>query len=224
MHTKRILPGFVFAVLICFTSCAQKNETAKAKSPETKNTKIVMSGTEKLDTITLGGGCFWCTEAIYQRLNGVVSVTSGYSGGKIANPTYKEVCSGLTGHAECAQIVYDANKVSLQEVLQVFFKTHDPTTVDQQGNDVGTQYRSVIFYKNEEQKKVAEDIKQGLDKSGAFNAPIVTEIVPMTTFYKAEDYHQDYYNQNKDKNPYCSIVIVPKVEKFEHYFKDKLKK
>lgn len=183
-----------------------------------------MSDATKLDTITLGGGCFWCTEAIYQRLNGVVSVTSGYSGGKIANPTYREVCSGLTGHAEVVQIVFDTTKVSLAEVLQVFFKTHDPTTLNRQGNDEGTQYRSSIFYRNEEQRKVAEDIKSGLDKSGAFNDPIVTEIVPFTAFYKAEDYHQDYYNQNKNSNPYCTYVIVPKVEKFEHYFKDKLKK
>lgn len=183
-----------------------------------------MSENQILDTLTIGGGCFWCTEAIYQRLNGVVSVTSGYSGGKIANPTYKEVCSGLTGHAECAQIVFDTNKVSLAEVLEVFFKTHDPTTPNQQGNDHGSQYRSVIFYRNGEQKKIAEDIKNGLDKSGAFPDPIVTEVTPLTTFYKAEDYHQNYYNENKNSNSYCSIVIVPKIEKFEKYFKDKLKK
>lgn len=183
-----------------------------------------MSDTTHLDTITLAGGCFWCTEAIYQRLNGVVSVTSGYSGGKIANPTYREVCSGMTGHAECAQIVFDTTKVSLAEVLEVFFKTHDPTTLNRQGADQGTQYRSAIFYRNEEQKKVAEDIKNGLDKSGAFDAPIVTEITALTTFYKAEDYHQNYFNDNKNSNSYCTFVIVPKVEKFEHYFKDKLKK
>ena len=178
----------------------------------------------KLDTITFGGGCFWCTEAIFQRLNGVVSVESGYSGGKIKNPTYKEVCSGLTGHAECTQIVYDTNKLPLAEILQVFFKTHDPTTLNKQGGDEGTQYRSVIFYRNEEQKKIAEDIKTGLDKSGAFNDPIVTEVTAFSVFYKAEDYHQNYYNLNKEKNSYCTYVIVPKVEKFEKYFADKLKK
>ena len=183
-----------------------------------------MSENAKLDTITIGGGCFWCTEAIYQRLEGVVSVTSGYSGGTVPNPNYEQVCSGNTGHAECAQIVFDTTKTSLAEVLQVFFKTHDPTTLNRQGNDAGTQYRSVIFYRNDEQKKAAEDIKNGLDKSGAYNSPIVTQIVPFTVFYKAEDYHQDYYNQHKNSNPYCSIVIVPKVEKFEKYFKDKLKK
>lgn len=183
-----------------------------------------MSDNTKLDTITVGGGCFWCTEAIYQRLEGVVSVTSGYSGGTVPNPTYDQVCTGETGHAECAQIVFDTTKTSLAEVLEVFFKTHDPTTLNRQGNDVGTQYRSVIFYRSPEQKKVAEDIKNGLDKSGAYDAPIVTQIVPFTAFYKAEDYHQDYYNQHKYSNPYCTIVIVPKVEKFEKYFKDKLKK
>ena len=183
-----------------------------------------MSENAKLDTITLAGGCFWCVEAIYQRLNGVVSVTSGYSGGHIKNPAYREVCNGTTGHAEAVQVVYDQNVVSLTEVLQVFFKVHDPTTLNQQGNDVGTQYRSAIFFRDEEQHKTAVEVKTGLDKSGAFNAPIVTEITPFTNFYKAEDYHQDYYNLNKNSNPYCQFVIVPKVEKFESYFKDKLKK
>lgn len=183
-----------------------------------------MNQAATLDTITLGGGCFWCTEAIYQRLKGVVSVASGYSGGKIKKPTYKEVCSGLTGHAECVQIVFDSSLVSLPEILEVFFKTHDPTTLNRQGGDVGTQYRSVIFYRNEEQKKTAEEIKEGLNKSGAFNDPIVTEIAPFDVFYKAEDYHQNYYNDNRFSNPYCQLVIVPKVEKFEKYFSDKLKK
>lgn len=183
-----------------------------------------MSTNAQLDTITFGGGCFWCTEAIFQRLKGVQSVASGYSGGKIKNPTYREVCSGMTGHAECTQIVYDRNEISLAEILEVFFKTHDPTTLNKQGADEGTQYRSVIFYADDEQRKIAEDIKQGLDKSGAFNSPIVTEISPLTVFYKAEDYHQNYYNDNKSKNSYCAIVIVPKIEKFEKYFADKLKK
>ena len=183
-----------------------------------------MSTNAQLDTITFGGGCFWCTEAIFQRLKGVQSVASGYSGGKIKNPTYREVCSGMTGHAECTQVVFDKNEISLAEILEVFFKTHDPTTLNKQGADEGTQYRSVIFYADDEQRKIAEDIKQGLDKSGAFNSPIVTEISPLTVFYKAEDYHQNYYNDNKSKNSYCAIVIVPKIEKFEKYFADKLKK
>jgi len=183
-----------------------------------------MSTNDKLDTITFGGGCFWCTEAIFQRLKGVQSVASGYSGGKIKNPTYREVCSGMTGHAECTQVVFNKNEISLAEILEVFFKTHDPTTLNKQGADEGTQYRSVIFYANEAQRKIAEDIKQGLDKSGAFSSPIVTEISPLTVFYKAEDYHQNYFNDNKTKNGYCAIVIVPKIEKFEKYFADKLKK
>jgi peptide-methionine (S)-S-oxide reductase len=222
MQLKSLFPTFICGVMLVFTSCAQKNNDSKTKSPDKKH--VSMSENAKLDTITLGGGCFWCTEAIYQRLNGVVSVTSGYAGGKVKNPSYREVCSGMTGHAEAVEIVFDTNVVSLTEVLQVFFKVHDPTTLNRQGADEGTQYRSVIFYRNEEQKKVAEEVKNGLDKSGAFNRPIVTEISPYTNFYKAEDYHQDYYNLNKNSNSYCQIVIVPKIEKFEAYFKDKLKK
>ncbi len=209
-------------ILASLNSCGQKNGAVKTSTKD--NSTTTMDANAKLDTITFGGGCFWCTEAIFQRLNGVVSVESGYSGGKIKNPTYKEVCSGMTGHAECTQIVYDANKISLAEILQVFFKTHDPTTLNRQGGDEGTQYRSVVFYRNEEQKKVVDEIKTGLDKSGAFTDPIVTEITAFDIFYKAEDYHQNYYNLNKAKNQYCEYVIVPKVEKFEKYFADKLKK
>lgn len=220
MQLKSVFPTFIFAALM-LTSCAQKHTDTKTKL----NSKTpVMSENAKLDTITLAGGCFWCVEAIYQRLNGVISVTSGYAGGTVKNPSYREVCTGTTGHAEAVQVVYDQNVVSLTEVLQVFFKVHDPTTLNRQGNDEGTQYRSAIFYRDEEQRKTALDVKNGLDKSGAFNAPIVTEITPFTNFYKAEDYHQDYYNLNKNINPYCQFVIVPKIEKFEQYFKDKLKK
>lgn len=210
-------------VLSSLESCGQKGG-GTMPAEKKNNIKTSMDTNVNTDTITLGGGCFWCTEAIFQQLEGVIKVESGYSGGKIKNPTYREVCSGMTRHAECTQITYDPAKVSLAEILEVFFKTHDPTTLNKQGGDEGTQYRSVIFYRNEEQHKVAEDIKSGLDKSGAFNDPIVTEITPFTAFYKAEDYHQNYYNENKDKNPYCSYVIVPKVEKFKKYFADKLKK
>lgn len=222
---RNITSNFFFAlfILASLNSCAQKNNAAKTTSTK-NNSTTTMDANAKLDTITFGGGCFWCTEAIFQRLNGVISVESGYSGGKVKNPSYKEVCTGMTGHAECTQIVYDANKIPLAEILQVFFKTHDPTTLNRQGGDEGTQYRSVIFYRNEEQKKIAEDIKNGLDKSGAFNDPIVTEVTAFDVFYKAEDYHQNYYNLNKEKNSYCTYVIVPKVEKFEKYFADKLKK
>src|ERR1044071_3688387 len=176
------------------------------------------------ETATFANGCFWCTEAIFQDLDGVISVTSGYTGGHVENPTYKQVCSGQTGHAECLQIVYDPSKISFDELLEVFWKTHDPTTLNRQGGDVGTQYRSAIFYHNDEQKQKAEKYKAELDKSGAFDNPIVTEIVPYTKFYKAENYHQEYYELNKDSNPYCTIVIQPKLEKFEKVFKNKLKK
>lgn len=178
---------------------------------------------EQTDTATFGNGCFWCTEAIFQDLDGVIKVTSGYSGGKVANPSYREVCSGLTGHAECLQIIFDPTIISFDELLEVFWKTHDPTTLNRQGNDVGTQYRSVVFYHSEEQKQLAEKYKKELDASGAFGNPIVTEITPFSKFYPAEDYHQQYYNLNGEE-PYCRFVIAPKVEKFRKVFKDKLKK
>ena len=143
---------------------------------------------------TLGAGCFWCVEAIFQRIEGVESVVSGYAGGKVKNPTYKEVCSGLTGHAEVAQITFDSDKVSFAELLEIFWQTHDPTTLNRQGNDVGTQYRSAIFYHDDEQKQIAEELKKSLDASGAFDARIVTEITPLNNYYPAEDYHQNYFN------------------------------
>ncbi|HWB64341.1 MAG TPA: peptide-methionine (S)-S-oxide reductase MsrA [Chitinophagales bacterium] len=223
MRNTIFIPVLFMALLASGTSCGQKSNHNKTGA-NANNKTLTMTDKSKLDTITLGGGCFWCMEAIYQRLSGVVSVTSGYAGGKIANPTYREVCSGLTGHAESVQIVYDTSLVSLTDILHVFFKTHDPTTLNRQGADEGTQYRSVIFYRDEAQKKTAEEIKTGLDKSGAYNAPIVTEIAPFTNFYKAEDYHQNYFNDHKNSNPYCQIVIVPKLEKFEEYFSDKLKR
>lgn len=175
------------------------------------------------DTATFGNGCFWCTEAIFQDLKGVLEVTSGYSGGKVKNPSYREVCSGLTGHAEALHILYDPTVISFDELLEVFWKTHDPTTLNRQGNDVGTQYRSVIFYHNELQKDLAEKYKKELDASGAFANPIVTEITAFEKFYPAEDYHQEYYNLNGEE-PYCRFVIAPKVEKFRKVFKEKLKK
>ncbi len=177
----------------------------------------------KLDTATFGGGCFWCTEAIYQRLDGVYTVVSGYAGGKTANPSYEEVCSGTTGHAECIQITFDPTKVSFDEVLKIFWKTHDPTTLNRQGNDVGTQYRSVVFFHNDKQKQIAEKYKVELDKSGAYDKPIVTEIAALPKFYPAEKYHQNYFNSNPNQG-YCAFVVRPKVEKFEAVFKDKLKK
>lgn len=178
---------------------------------------------EKTDTATFGTGCFWCTEAIFEQLNGVLSVTSGYSGGSVANPTYKEVCSGETGHAECVQVVYEPGKITFDELLEVFFQVHDPTSLNRQGADVGTQYRSAIFFHNQDQQQKAEYYKQELDKSGAYNKPIVTEISGITKFYPAENYHQEYYELNKNTNPYCSVVIRPKLEKFEKVFAKKLK-
>ncbi|GIQ58526.1 peptide methionine sulfoxide reductase MsrA [Flavobacterium collinsii] len=179
--------------------------------------------TSNLETITLGGGCYWCVEAVYENLDGVKSVVSGFSGGKVANPTYEEVCTGTTGHAEVVQITYDKNITDINEIFKVFFTVHDPTTLNRQGADVGTQYRSVIFYKNDEQKKAAESIIAELNKAKVYSSPIVTKVEPFRAFYKAEDYHQNYYANNKNQ-PYCKMVIQPKIEKFEKVFKDKLKK
>jgi peptide-methionine (S)-S-oxide reductase len=176
-----------------------------------------------IETATFGTGCFWCTEAIFQQLEGVIKVTSGYSGGHVANPTYEEVCNKKTGHAECLNIEYDKSKISFDELLEVFWKSHDPTTLNRQGNDVGPQYRSVIFYHNNEQKEKAEKYKAELNESGIFDKPIVTEIEPFTVFYPAENYHQNYYNDNGSQ-PYCSFVIRPKVEKIQKLFREKLKK
>lgn len=176
----------------------------------------------KMETATLGAGCFWCVEAVFLNLKGVKSVVSGYTGGSVQNPTYEQVCTGLTGHAEAAQVTFDPAQVSFAEVLEVFWKTHDPTTLNRQGNDVGPQYRSAVFYHDAEQKKIAEQYKGQLEASGVFDAPIVTEIAPLSIFYRAENYHQNYYNQNGNQ-PYCRFIIAPKLEKFRKEFKDKLK-
>lgn len=212
-----------FLTYICLMlvfSCKPKAENFNQIN-NTMNNSMIDSGGN--DTATFGAGCFWCVEAVFQDLKGVISVTSGYAGGKIANPTYREVCSGLTGHAEVAQIVYNPSVISFDELLEVFWKTHDPTTLNRQGNDSGTQYRSVIFCHNEKQKELAEKYKAEIDKSGAYDKPLVTEISPFAKFFKAEDYHQQYFNQNGEE-PYCKFVIQPKVDKFRKIFKDKLKK
>lgn len=175
-----------------------------------------------MEQITLGSGCFWCTEAVFQRLKGVESAVSGYSGGKTKDPFYREVTSGKTGHAEVVQVTFDPEVISLEEILEVFWKTHDPTTLNRQGNDIGTQYRSVVFYHNDHQRDVAETLKKKLDESGAWGDPIVTEITKFDTFYPAEDYHQGYFNGNKTQ-PYCQFVVAPKVKKFQEVFKGKLK-
>ena len=187
-----------------------------------KSTAMGIMTSNTYEVATFGQGCFWCGEAIYQRLKGVVKVESGYAGGQKSNPTYKEVCTGSTGHAEVVQITFDPTQITYTELLEVFWKTHDPTTLNRQGNDVGTQYRSVIFYHNNEQRRLAEAFKRKLNEEMVWPTPAVTEIVPFTKFYKAESYHQNYYNDNKNQ-PYCQYVIVPKLEKFEQIFKNKLR-
>jgi len=206
-----------FLTLFTLSSCAEHKSQNKSMAEE----RVTSSG-GKTDTATFGTGCFWCTEAIFQRLDGVVKVVSGYSGGNVENPSYEQVSTGTTGHAEACQIIYDPAKISYDELLEVFWKTHDPTTLNRQGNDIGPQYRSVIFFTNPSQKEKAEHYKAALDKSGAFNNPIVTAIEPYRNFYSAENYHQDYYDQNGGQ-PYCRFVIAPKVEKFEKVFHSKLK-
>jgi peptide-methionine (S)-S-oxide reductase len=202
-------------------SCGQSSTPNTKMTMNNKNEAVAYSG--KTDTATFANGCFWCTEAIFEELDGVISAVSGYSGGETKNPTYKEVCSGETGHAECLQITYDPTKITFDELLEVFWQTHDPTTLNRQGADVGTQYRSAIFYHNQEQKEKAEKYKTELNKNGAYDSPIVTEITPFSVFYPAENYHQQYYELNGNSNPYCRIVIQPKLEKFKQVFKDKLK-
>ncbi|MBS4057566.1 MAG: peptide-methionine (S)-S-oxide reductase MsrA [Bacteroidales bacterium] len=177
----------------------------------------IMAAVQKTETITLGAGCFWCVEAVFQRVNGVINVVSGYSGGKISNPTYKEVCSGLTGHAEVVQVSFDPTVISLTKILEIFWKTHDPTTLNRQGADSGTQYRSVIFYHSNAQLETASALKQKLDEAKVWEKPIVTEIAKFDRFYLAEDYHQEYFENNADQ-PYCRFVIIPKLEKFEKIF------
>lgn len=201
----------VFAALI-FTTLVYGQKTKPS-------TGMDQSG---IETATFGSGCFWCTEAIFLNVDGVKTVVSGYMGGKVKNPTYKEVCSGLTGHAEVVQLTFDPQVVSYEELLEIFWKTHDPTTLNQQGADVGTQYRSVVFYHSDAQRQKAEWYRSRLEEEGAFDKPIVTEITAADTFYKAEDYHQNYYNLNRNA-PYCTYVIQPKLEKFRKAFSEKLR-
>jgi peptide-methionine (S)-S-oxide reductase len=213
-----VLMGLMNLLVVMSWSCAQKENPNRAMNDQNPSTAAV-----KTDTATFGTGCFWCTEAIFQQLEGVLKVTSGYSGGHVVNPTYEEVSKGTTGHAETCQIIYDPGKISFDELLKVFWQTHDPTTLNRQGNDEGPQYRSVIFYHNAVQQEKAVYYKDEINKSGAFSKPIVTAIEPYKNFYSAEDYHQEYYANNPNQ-PYCYFVIRPKLEKFEKVFRDKLKK
>lgn len=213
-----IIKAMLSMMSLCTLFACNSEKTYKVMSSSS-----LISSADGTDTATFGTGCFWCTEAIFEGLNGVLSVTSGYSGGHVANPTYKQVCSGETGHAECVQVVYEPSKISYDELLEVFFEVHDPTSLNRQGADVGSQYRSAIFYHNNEQKQKAEYYKQELNKSGAYDKAVVTEITPFEKFYTAENYHQEYYELNKNTNPYCSVVIRPKLEKFQKVFSKKLK-
>jgi peptide-methionine (S)-S-oxide reductase len=220
MNSNRLLS--VFLLLSALSASCQENNIS-VKNLATIETMNDNNNSGNKDTATLGTGCFWCTEAIFKSLNGVDSVISGYSGGQTENPDYKEVCSGETGHAEVIQVVYDPSVISFGELLEAFWSSHDPTTLNRQGNDVGTQYRSVIFYHNEEQKKIAEQLKKELNEKKVFPDPIVTEISPYAKFYRAENYHQQYFELNGNE-PYCSYVIRPKLDKFKKAFHDKLKK
>lgn len=215
MRTGWIAMSATFALL----SCAQNEPPTMSEGPSTPEPMNSAAGT---DTIVLGAGCFWCVEAVFVELKGVKSVMPGYTGGAMPNPDYKSVCTGETGHAEVAEVVFDPAVITLDELLEVFWQTHDPTTLNRQGADVGTQYRSAIFYRNAEQKATAEHYKAELDKSGAFDRPVTTEITVLTKFYPAENYHRDYYANNPEQG-YCQMVIRPKVEKFRKAFANKLK-
>ena len=218
-NMKIIKPIFylLLGATTCLSACAQS-----AKKEIKKENKTIKTSLMGKEIITFGSGCFWCTEAIFQQVKGVEKVVSGYGGGHVENPTYEQVCDKTTGHAEVCQLTFDPKVVSIDELLEIFWQTHDPTTLNQQGNDVGPQYRSVVYYHSEEQKERSEHYLEELSKSGAFSKPIVTTIEPFKNFYAAENYHQNYYNANGNQ-PYCYFVIRPKMEKFEKVFKDKMK-
>jgi peptide-methionine (S)-S-oxide reductase len=212
--------AFLLASLLFFGQCQSQQKEPNKQASKTLSSNSSMSNKA---LITFGAGCFWCVEAVFQRIEGVHKVTSGYMGGSVANPTYKQICTGLTGHAEVCQLEYDPQVVSFEELLKVFFGTHDPTTLNRQGNDVGTQYRSAIFYHTPEQQRIADNFKKTLNAENVFGKPVVTEITAASTFYVAEDYHQNYYNENSSQG-YCTYVIKPKLDKLEKVFADKLKK
>ena len=215
IKTGKMRQAYIYLIgLVVLIPSELKSSTPQNKHMETKETGSKIA--------VFAGGCFWCTEAMFSQLKGVQKVISGYSGGKVANPTYDQVCTGRTGHAECTQITYDPAQVTYAELLEIFWMTHDPTTLNRQGADSGTQYRSAIFYIDEDQKKEAITIKAKLEKEKIWSDPIVTEITKFEKFYPAEDYHQDYYKNNPNQG-YCRIVITPKIEKFRKIFADKLK-
>ncbi|MFN0190119.1 MAG: peptide-methionine (S)-S-oxide reductase MsrA [Bacteroidia bacterium] len=220
---KTMASIFLTLSSILLMSCGNPQASSNTNSGmNTTETAMDKNTNGELDTAIFGAGCFWCVEAIFQQLVGVEKVASGYSGGARENPTYDQVCSGATGHAEVIKVIYDPTKISFVDLLEVFWGVHDPTTLNRQGADVGTQYRSVIFYTNDNQKKLAEDYKAKLNASGAFPQPVVTEISPLKSFFVAENYHQNYFNENGNQ-PYCSLVIKPKFDKFKKVFGDKMK-
>ncbi len=217
-----IIIASLLSLLACGKVNKEENNNIMINSEITKPEDVSKTDTSNLEIITFGAGCFWCVEAVFQQIKGVELVKSGYMGGKIKNPTYREVCSGLTGHAEVCQLTYDPAKVTFEELLEVFWQTHDPTTLNRQGNDEGTQYRSAIFYHTDKQKVIAENYKKKLTEAQVWSRPIVTEISKAEVFYVAEDYHQNYFNQNSNQS-YCSYVIKPKIDKVKKVFADKLK-
>jgi peptide-methionine (S)-S-oxide reductase len=220
---KSLFKKMLLLAPFSFTACAQKADISHSATFAEMNKKQADNKmSNKTETATFAAGCFWCVEAQFQQLNGVLKVESGYTGGHVANPTYKEVCSGTTGHAEACDITYDPSIISYDELLAAFFTSHDPTQLNRQGNDIGTQYRSGIYYHNAGQKEKAEYYIKKLNEEKAYNSPVVTEVKPYGTFYKAEDYHQNYYNQNGEEG-YCRMIIKPKLDKFQKVFAGKLK-
>lgn len=218
---NRYLMPYICLLLACnLQACAQSDKSDTKKTKMEINTLGAIPG---VATATFGNGCFWCTEAVFESLEGVYGAVSGYSGGSVANPSYDMVCTGRTGHAEVVRVFYDPEKITYAELLQAFFRSHDPTTLNRQGADVGTQYRSVIFYHDDVQKQLAEAIIKELDAAGAYPDPIVTEVTRAAEFYPAEDYHQSYFEKNPNQ-AYCAAVIAPKLDKFRKVFRDKLKK
>ena len=216
---RNSLKGLSLVLGLFFSSCTAKEKPiVKEEFKEPVKVKVK----EGMEVATFAGGCFWCTEAVFLEIKGVEKVVSGYIGGKTVNPTYKDICTGETGHAEAIQITYNPNEVAFEDLLEVFFATHDPTTLNRQGADVGTQYRSEIFYHSEAQKTKAENYIQLLEKEKLYDKKIVTKVSSATVFYPAEDYHQNYYNQNSSQG-YCQMVIAPKLEKLRKYYKSKLK-
>ncbi|MFV0304540.1 MAG: peptide-methionine (S)-S-oxide reductase MsrA [Moheibacter sp.] len=207
----------ILVTIILLTNCSGQNEV------QNKSNKKEMNSNERLEKATFGGGCFWCVEAVFDQLQGVKGVASGYAGGHVENPTYKQVTTGTTGHAEVVQVIFDSSVISYDELLDVFWTVHDPTQLNRQGNDVGEQYRSIILYESEEQKLIAERSIKEYEASEMYNGNFTTQLVVLEKFYKAEDYHQNYYENNADNNPYCSLVITPKIDKFYKKFYDKLK-